>query len=56
MKITALEYESGAPGMYNIRGYMQVGGQDTTHVSGFYNANRKEGVLEPTAAAAKKAG
>jgi hypothetical protein len=32
---------------------MKVGGQDACHVSGFYNANTKEGVLEPTD---KKAG
>jgi hypothetical protein len=45
LQVTSLAYESGSRGMFIIGGLLRVGGYDTTHVSGFYNAKERSGFL-----------
>ena len=55
MKITGVDYKDLVPGMFNIWGYVVVEGCDPADASGFYDANRRVGLLETIAAAIKNA-
>ena len=46
--ITAVKYESGAPGMFLIE-FFPIGSSSWTNGNGYYNANRRSGTLEMTA-------
>jgi hypothetical protein len=49
MKITGVHYASPTPGMFNVQGHMKAYGEEKTYdVSGVYDANKKEGILEST--------
>lgn len=46
MQVTALEYETGARGVFLIRGQLWEGAQSAGKLHGFYNANTKAGHLQ----------
>jgi len=46
LQVMALEYESGATGMFLIRGQLWEGAKRAGKLQGFYNANTKAGHLQ----------